>query len=142
MTDLIDSFMEHHPVSPVGTTIKPEQLKAVQEEMTRLRAQLAKANERIAGLELNVKASKEFIAIARVMFLDLDELEVNSTEYADLLSDLFTLFCGGDEFQRYIDQFAVDKKIEAVNWFSEKYCDDEHWFLADKAIEQLRKEQE
>jgi len=46
------------------------------------------------------------------------------------------------EFGKWLNKFAIEKKVEGVNWFSEKYCDDEHSFLADKAIEQLRKEQE
>lgn len=41
-----------------------------------------------------------------------------------------------------LNKFALEQKIEGVSWFSEKYCDDEHSFFADKAIEQLRKEQE
>lgn len=51
MSELVDGFMEHHPISPVGTTIKPNQLKAVQKEVRSLRTQLAKANERVAELE-------------------------------------------------------------------------------------------
>ena len=47
-----------------------------------------------------------------------------------------------DDYLSDKNKFAIDKMIEGVNWFSEKYCDDEHSFLADKAIEQLRKEQE
>lgn len=111
-------------------------------------------NERVKGLELSVKGFKEFIAVARVMFLDLDEMEVNSKEYTDLLSDLFTLFCGGDEFHKYVNKFAIEKKVEAIESFvlpykqgvTKEYVKGGYGSLVLKAaqaeIEQLRKEQE
>lgn len=110
-------------------------------------------NERVKGLELTVKGFKEFIAVARVMFLDLDEMEVNSKEYTDLLSDLFTLFCGGDEFHKYVNKFAIGKKIEALESFAlpykqgvtKEYVKGGYGSLVLKAvqaeIEQLHKEQ-
>lgn len=42
-------------------------------------------------------------------------------------------------FSDELNKFAIEHQIKAVDWFSENYCDDEHSFLADKAIEQLRK---
>jgi len=61
MTKLLDSFMEHRPVSPVGTTIKPDQLKAVQEEIKTLRTQLAKASEETLKLEQRLKSTEELL---------------------------------------------------------------------------------
>ena len=109
-----------------------------------MRAQLAKASERIAELEFTVKGFKEFIAVARVMFLDLDEMEVNSKDYADLLSDLFTLFCGGDEFQKYVNKFAIENQIKAVEYCYKHIPDlpDSVYVKLKRRKEQLGKEHE
>ncbi len=118
------------------------------EDLLCVKEDLAKANKRIARLQLNVKEFKEFIDVARNMFLDLDEMEVNSKEYTDLLSDLFTLFCGGDEFHKYVNKFAIEKKIEVLDKLSAPLTYNRQYpefcmkTRIDEEIEQLRKEQE
>lgn len=84
-------------------------------ENLELNKQLAKANERVEELEGQL------------------QLTMLTTHEASFESDYG---------KKRLSKFAIEKKVEGVNWFSEKYCDDEHSFLADKAIEQLRKEQE
>ena len=39
-----------------------------------------------------------------------------------------------------LNKFAIEQQIKALENFSEKYCDDEHSFLADKVINQLRQQ--
>lgn len=62
MTKLLDSFMEHRPVSPVGTTIKPDQLKAVQEEIKTLRTQLAKATNEAGQHKITAEYSSRHLS--------------------------------------------------------------------------------
>lgn len=40
----------------------------------------------------------------------------------------------------FSSKFAIEQQIKALENFSEKYCDDEHSFLADKVINQLRQQ--
>ena len=124
MSELVDSFMEHHPISPVGTTIKPDQLKAVQKEVRSLRTQLAKANDRVKELEGQL------------------QLTMLTTHEASFESDYG---------KKRLNKFAIEKKIEGVNGFVEsfKFLDDAHCVniieIRDAAShyidEQLRKEQ-
>lgn len=89
--------------------------------------QLAKANERVA--ELDKKNNEYAICIIAICDrADIQDYLKNNPTYENASAQL--------------NKFAIEKKVEGVNWFSENYCDDEHSFLADKAIEQLRKEQE
>ena len=83
---------------------------------------LAKANERVADLEQEKNKYFESLCMHAQRIPESDW--IHNKDAVALLN-----------------KFAIEKKIEGVNWFSEKYCDDEHSFLADKAIEQLRKEQ-
>ena len=97
--------------------------------------ELKKANERVAELEkersnLSAKYKKNVSVIGAFV----SEL----TGKVIILPKMRTK----EEIEKSFNKFAIEKKIESVNWFSENYCDDEHSFLADKAIEQLRKEQE
>lgn len=110
-----------------------------------LNAQLAKANERIVELEQELKNG-----IFEASCYDADVIQcLNKMAYEHNEKEIPRFRnkakrCAERIGARTSDlnKFAIEQKIEGVNWFSENYCDDEHSFLADKAIEQLRKEKE
>ena len=97
-----------------------EQYEKADRECTKLAMRKAKANER----------EKDFIAYMHDAQKWFDRHDPNGY-----------LKSSHPKAIKALNKFAIEKKIEALNWFSENYCDDEHSFLADKAIEQLRKEQ-
>ncbi len=104
-------------------------------ENLELTEQLAKANERVGKLEkersnLSAKYKKNVSVIGAFV----SEL----TGKVIILPKMRTK----EEIEKSFNKFAIENQVKGVNWFSEKYCDDEHSFLADKAVEQLRKEQE
>ena len=97
---------------------------------------LNEANERVAELE----SQHQLLTMRIEPLLDMQE---DGELYArcHLADDIYESFVEGSSVDA-LNKFAIEKKVEGVNWFSENYCDDEHSFLADKAIEQLHKEQE
>lgn len=96
---------------------RSDPLTCANKQIEVLQEKLAKANERVKDL------TKENLSIVNGF---------NKYSFNDVKVD----------FSAQLNKFAIEKKIEGVNWFSENYCDDEHSFLADKAIEQLHKEQD
>lgn len=132
MTDLLDSFMEHCPVSPVGTTIKPDQLKAVQKEVRSLRTQLAKANERVKELE---KSNKSCAVAIRQLIAK---------------GEIGPLLITGDELDEIVNKFAIETSAKALQSLLNKKCPVSSYVIRDKEsreiiaeeLEQLRKEQE
>lgn len=111
MSELVDSFMEHHPISPVGTTIKPDQLKAVQKEVRSLRTQLAKTNERVKELE-----SQHQLLTKRIEPLLHMQEDGEYYERCHLAEDIYEAFIEGSSVDA-LNKFAIEKKIEGVNDF-------------------------
>lgn len=103
--------------------IKMSEINELVEIIEKQSLQLAKANERVADLEQ--EKNKYFESLC------MHAQRIPESDWGH-----------NKDAVALLNKFAIEKKIEGVNWFSEKYCDDEHSFLADKAIEQLRKEQE
>ena len=163
MSELVDSFMEHHPISPVGTTIKPDQLKAVQKEVRSLRTQLAKANERVKELEQNklpIENGENRYGLDVSYFRNVINRELNRSldnykpdELARVLARISRTADKSVMFEpEFSNKFAIEKKAEGVKGFVEsfKFLDDAHCVniieVRDAAShyieEQLRKEQE
>lgn len=128
MTDLVDGFMEHHPISPLGSSIKPAQLKAVQQEITNLREQLAKANERIAELEgFYATFEREFKAVAKwaiSMQNDICEGKYhNNTPEGMIYSESAWIDCRWKDVtdplftshEEALNKFAIEKKVEVLD---------------------------
>lgn len=140
MTDLVDGFMEHHPISPLGSSIKPAQLKAVQQEITSLREQLAKANERVRDLESKLEAVTQE---ARIQACELD----TQKGIVQSVQDKFNLRVYDFNISKALDialnKFAIEKKVEALDWLRSNTSTDMHMAIAMNLYEeQLRKEQE
>ena len=139
VVDSID-FIEDEDYKYLNKEDVEIEIKKCIEEIESLRAQLAKANERVRELELKIEAVTQE---ARIQACELD----TQKGIVQSVQDKFNLRVYDFNVSKALDialnKFAIEKKIEALQWVVRNISvyGTSHSDIYEK-IEQLRKEQD
>ena len=95
-------------------------------------------------LKQKLETSERYLAATRDLLLMFAQSIDEAHRIAESPSNKESIFSAFDgtkyKARERLNKFAIEQQIKALENFSEKYCDDEHSFLADKVINQLRQQ--
>lgn len=95
-------------------------------------------------LKQKLETSERYLAATRDLLLMFAQSIDEAHRIAESSSNKESILSAFDgtkyKARERLNNFAIEQQIKALENFSEKYCDDEHSFLADKVINQLRQQ--